>query len=300
MLHGGKPAPPLGLAPAPLQPKPRKPDPLFQRKLARDIYGQVRETEGKGIQDPQLTCHRHLAAFHRQGQNPGLTPSSELPALPPLLKPRFPHAQRPPPYRDKACYSLTPFYRRSNLRTPSTLLTPKTLWAVLSSCSAPPRPFDGLPRPASTPPSRPADGLPNLPHSQAPNTTFPPVVQSLTSVSRQLRLPIPSRSSPATPTPSPQPHLRLPSRPRAPGLLPPPHLSAQRSAPAPAAPSCPCRGLGRGALGSPPRGLPPPPAAAPLPPGPRPATLCQFRPRRGGSDGGGGRGRGAGGGFGEG
>ena len=53
-----------------------------------------------------------------------------LPALLPLLEPRFPHAQRPPPYRDKACYSLTPFCRRPNLRTPSTLLTPETLWAV--------------------------------------------------------------------------------------------------------------------------------------------------------------------------
>ena len=144
-----------------------------------------------------------------------------LPALLPLLEPRFPHAQRPPPYRDKACYSLTPFCRRPNLRTPSTLLTPETLWAVLSSSLALQRPFDGLPRPASTPPSRPVDGLPNLPHSQAPNTIFSPIIQSLTSVSPQLRLPIPSRSSPATPPRSPQPYLPLPARPRAPGLLPP-------------------------------------------------------------------------------
>ena len=269
MLRGGKPAPPLGLAPTPLQPKPRKPDPLFQRKLARDIYGQVRETERKGIQDPQLTCHRHLAAFHRQGQNPGLTPSSELPALLPLLEPRFPHAQRPPPYRDKACYSLTPFCRRPNLRTPSTLLTPKTLWAVLSSSSALPRPFDGLPRPASTPPSRPVDGLPNLPHSQAPHTIFSPIIQSLTSVSPQLRLPIPSRSSPATPLRSPQPHLPLPARPRAPGLLPPPHLSAQRSAlgARPGGPVLPMPGAGAGGARLTSPRAPAPPSCSPSPPG---------------------------------
>lgn len=43
-----------------------------------------------------------------------------------------------------------------------------------------------------------------------------------------------------------------------------------------------------------------PPSCGPAPPGPRPATLCQFRPRRGGSDGAGDGDRGAGGGFGEG
>ena len=110
----------------------------------------------------------------------------------------------------------------------------------------------------------------------------------------------PGSSSPESASAAASP---LPSRPRAPGLLPPPRLaSPQRSAlgARPGGPVLPMPGAGAGgARLSSPR-APAPPAAAPLPPGPRPATLCQFRPRRGGSDGGGGRGRGAGGGFGEG
>ena len=55
-----------------------------------------------------------------------------------------------------------------------------------------------------------------------------------------------------------------------------PHLSAQRSAPAPAATSCPCRGLRRGALGSAPRGLPPPQLQPLSPPGLGPLLCVSF------------------------
>lgn len=299
MLHGGKPAPPLGLAPALLQPKPRKPDPLFQRKLARDILGQVRETEGKGIQDPQLTCHRHLAAFRRQGQNPRLTPSSQLPALPPLLEPRFPHAE-------------TSTLQRQSLLFPNSLLqAPKPSdpeyaphpqnslggSELVLGTPAPPR-WSPAPRRHPTLPScgRPPESPP-LPGTQDHLPSSHPVPPlRLTAAPTPHSLPVlPGHSNPESAAASPP---ALPA-PRSWAAAP---ASPQRSAlgARPGGPVLPMPGAGAGGARLTSPRAPAPPAAAPLPPGPRPATLCQFRPRRGGSDGGGGRGRGAGGGFGEG
>lgn len=110
-----------------------------------------------------------------------------------------------------------------------------------------------------------------------PGEPFSPVSHSLSQWHRCPRLP-----KPALPVHTPGPTAA-------------PHLSAPRSALRPAAPSGPCRGLGRGRSAPLPAGSRPPqqPGSPAHPPGPRPATLCQFRPR-GGSDGYG-RGRGAGG-----
>lgn len=203
--------------------------------------------------------------------DPGLTPSSELPErFAPLVfrTHRDRHLTKPT--------SPNSLLQEPTPSDPGTPLTPTTLWALLLSPLLH-KLLLRTPVPLSSSPGAPSAPHPPIlrtasrisPHPQAPNTVFSPVIHSRSSsVSPQLRLPVPwpplpTPSAPAPPawSPRPQPHRPCPPGPALLGCCPrlaSPHLSAQRSAPAPAAPSCPCRGLGRGALGSAPRGLPPP------------------------------------------